>query len=329
MRFLRHISLAICLLLALYAHAQDGPEASALLSADPQKMLVGDQGRVFLSAQCDPTRSRIAWPQVPDSFGALEVVEKGKIDTVKKGAITVYTQRLLVSGWDSGEYFIPPFQFSVLPANGNPYTIRTEGQMLNVSTVPVDTTKPFKPIKGIIEVEASWLDYIWWIIGAGLLLAALIGYIIWRSTRKKPLPPPPPPPAEPIHEKALRLLAALEAEGIWQKGEIKEYYVRLTDVLRSYIEERFDMPAMERTTDELTLAANAHPVLCLHAQRLYTILSTADMAKFARAQPTPAEHVSTMQSAREMIMATIPAPVTPSAGSSASAASNNPSTKRP
>jgi hypothetical protein len=264
---------------------------------------------------------------VPDSFGALEVVEKGKIDTVKKGGITVYTQRLLVSGWDSGEYIIPPFQFAVTPVNGTPYTIQTEAQTLSVSTVPVDTTKPFKPIKGIIEVEASWLDYIWWIVGAGLLLAALIGYIIWRSTRKKPLPPPPPPPVEPIHEKALRLLAALEGENLWQRGEVKEYYVRLTDILRTYIEERFDMPAMERTTDELTAAAHAHPVLSLHVRQLYTILSTADMAKFARAQPTAAEHVSTLQAARDMIMATIPAPVAPASASPNAA--DKPSSQRP
>ncbi len=308
--FLRGCLLIGICLLALRAHAQTGgPEASASLGTDANKLLVGDQARVFLSAQCDPARSRIQWPQIPDSFGKLEVVEKGRIDTVRKGSLAIYTQRLLVSGWDSGEYLIPPFQLGVTPANGAAYTIQTEGQRFEISTVPVDTTKPFKPIKGIMQVEASWLDYVWWIVGAGLLLLALIGYIIYRKTRKKPVIAAPPPPAEPVHERALRLLTALEAEQLWQRGDVKDYYVRLTDILRVYIEERFSVPAMERTTDELTSAANSHIELAFHAQKLHGILATADMAKFARAQPSPTEHISTMQAAKEIVMATVEKPI--------------------
>ncbi len=307
MRALRYIATLTLLLVSVVAFAQ-APEASASLRADATKLIVGDQARVFLSAQCDPAKSRIDWPQIPDSFGKLEVVEKGKIDTVKKGILTIYTQRLLVSGWDSAEYTIPPFVFNVTPSSGNPYTIQTEGLTFSVSTVPVDTTKPFKPIKGIMQVELSWRDYIWWIVGAGLLLLAIIGYVIWKKTRKKPVVMAPPPPPEPLHEKALRLLAALEAEGLWQKGEVKEYYVRLTDILRNYIEERFNVPAMERTTDELTAAARTHKELAFQAQRLHGILATADMAKFARAQPTLTEHISTMQATKDLVVATIPLP---------------------
>jgi hypothetical protein len=307
MRTFRNIATLLLLLVSVSAFAQ-GPEASASLRTDAAKLLVGDQARVFLSAQCDPAKDRIEWPQIPDSFGKLEVVEKGKIDTVRKGVLAIYTQRLLVSGWDSARYVIPPFQLNVVPANGAPYTIQTEGLTFDVSTVPVDTTKPFKPIKGIMQVEVSWMDYIWWFVGAGILLLALIGYVIWRKTRRKPVPVAPPPPPEPIHEKALRLLAALETEGLWQKGEVKEYYVRLTDILRIYIEERFGIPAMERTTDELTAAAQTHKELAFQTERLHGILATADMAKFARAQPTPAAHISTLQAAKELIMATIPPP---------------------
>jgi hypothetical protein len=309
MRAFRYIATLCLLLIAAGSYAQGG-DAIASLRADATKMLVGDQARVFLSAQCDSTKARIQWPQVPDSFGKLEVVEKGKIDTVKKGILTIYTQRLLVSGWDSAEYAIPAFQFNVTPTNGAPYTIQTEGLSFSVSTVSVDTTKPFKPIKGIMEVETSWMDYIWWFVGAGLLLLALIAYIIWRNTRKRPVIVAPPPPPEPVHEKALRLLSELEAENLWQKGEVKEYYVRLTDILRNYVEDRFDVPALERTTDELTAAASHHKELAFQAQRLHIILATADMAKFARAQPTPTEHISTMQATRELIMATIPQPPT-------------------
>jgi hypothetical protein len=121
-----------------------------------------------------------------------------------------------------------------------------------------------------------------------------------------------------LHEKALRLLAALEAESLWQKGEVKEYYIRLTDILRNYIEARFGIPALERTTDELSAAAKKHPELCLQADRLHGILATADMAKFARAQPTPAEHAAAMQDTKDLIIASIPKPAPEAASGSAS-----------
>jgi hypothetical protein len=318
MNSVRHSLATLALLLcAAAALAQQAPEASASLRADATKLLVGDQARVFLSAQCDPSRSHIVWPVVPDSFGKLEVVKKDKIDTVKSGTLAVYTQRFYVSGWDSLDAGIPSFQIQVLPANGAPYLIQTDSLSFSVRTVTVDTTQAFKGIKGIREVSLNWRDYIGWIIGAGVLLLAAIGIIIWLKTRRKPAPSEPPPPPEPLHEKALRLLVALEAESLWQNGEVKEYYIRLTDVLRNYIEERFGIPALERTTDELTAAAKKHPELCLQADRLHRILATADMAKFARAQPTPAEHVAAMQDTKDLIIATIPKPAPDTASGSA------------
>ena len=84
--------------------------------------------------------------------------------------------------------------------------------------------------------------------------------------------------------------------------------MRLTDILRSYIEARYNIKAMERTTDELLATSKAHPELCVHAARIYSVLATADMAKFARAQPLPTEHVGALQTTRDFITASIPVP---------------------
>jgi hypothetical protein len=187
-----------------------------------------------------------------------------------------------------------------------------------VQTVPVDTTQPIKPIKDILPVEADkpitgikiidklLREHLALVIVGLLLVFAGIAYFIYMRRKKRPALPPPPP--EPLHVKTLRLLAELEKQGLWQKGEVKEYYVRLTDILRTYIEARYGLPAMERTTDELTAVTGRHKELAAHTRQLYTILSTADMAKFARAQPLPDEHVSAMQLTKDFVTATIPAP---------------------
>lgn len=289
------------------AGAQD---AQATLSGDPLRLSVGDQSRVFLSVQHDPKLSRIAWPAVPDSFGKLEVVEKGKIDTVTSGRFVQYQQRLMVTGFDSGEFVIPPFTVNVTPAGGAPYQLTTGQLSLLVQTLDVDTTKPIKPIKGIMTVPTSWLDYIWYIVGGILLLGVLLFFLLRRKPKPRPAAPPPPP--VPLHIRIFQELDALEQQGLWQRGEVKQYYVALTDILRHYIEARFAVPAMERTTDELTAAARGHAELCRHADTLYSILRTADMAKFARAQPMPDEHVAALRNTRDFVTATIPqAPQTP------------------
>ena len=316
-------SIAALLFCSAPAMAQ-GSDASASLTTNQDRLVVGGEARVILSVQHDPTLSRIAWPGVPDSFGKLEVLKKDKIDTIKQGRFVQYRQLLLVTGFDSGLFTIPPFQLAVMPKSGAPYMLQTGAINMLVQPVPVDTTKPFKPIKGIMVVEASWLDYLGWII-AGVIALLAIALIVYFLRQKKHKIPPPPPAPEPLHIRAMKLLDELESEGLWQKGQVKEYYVRLTDILRSYIEARYQVRAMERTTDELSAAAKGHPELCLHAAKLYNVLATADMAKFARAQPLPAEHVAAMQATREFIVASIPLPQpVPAANAQTLQPSNNP-----
>ena len=289
-------------------HAQD---ASASLTADANKIFVGDQARVFLSVTHNPATSKIQWPIIPDSLQGLEIEERDRIDTIKTGAMVVYRQRLNVTGFDSGIFTIPRFTVTVTPNNGAPYSITTDSLQLLVQTVPVDTTKAFKPIKGIIEVKSSWLDYIWLILGL-LLFAGLAVFVILYFIKNKKVAAPPANtgPVETLQEKALRMLAALEGESLWQKGAVKEYYVRLTDIVRGYVEARFGTPALELTTDELLSNARHSPAAMPVVPYLEKILYTADLAKFARAQPTPAEHADAMQAARDLVQATPPPPPT-------------------
>ncbi len=305
----RHTILFFVVLL-LYAARAAAQDPLATVNTSRSRMQVGEQATVTIAVSPGAPGTRIGWPVIPDSIGALEVVKRDKIDTLKEnGKVSGYRQSIYLTGWDSSTTTVPPFVVNVTPPDGAAHTVQTTPLIIAVSTVPVDTAKPIRPIKGIMEVEGAWLDYVWWLAGGLLLLiAAIILYA--RLRKRRPVPPAPPPaPPEPAHQKALRLLGLLESEGLWQKGEVKEYYVRLTDILRHYIEARFSVPALERTTDELVGAANAHTELVFHRDRLYQILSTADMAKFARAQPSPQEHVAAMQTAKEFVTATIPEPV--------------------
>lgn len=287
-------------------------DASVSAKIDAKQITVGDQAQLFIEARHNVLQSKLQWAVLPDTFNNLEIVEKGKIDTVKQGDLEIYKQRLLVTGFDSGSFKIPAFLFSVIPNQGHGYTLQTDSFELMVNTVPVDTTKGIKPIKGILNVKFSWLDYIWYIVGGAVLVLLAIGLTIYFIKRKKaPVPPPPAVPPVPLHEQYLKLLADVDHKQLWQHGRVKEYYIELTDVLREYVEKRFNTQALELTTDELLDIARRHRELSVHHDLLAGILHTADMAKFAKAQPLPAEHVAALDAARSFIETTKPVATEP------------------
>lgn len=283
-------------------------DASVQARTDATEVLVGDQVKLFIEAQHNSKQSRMQWAVLPDTFNSLEIVEKGKIDTVANGDIVTYKQRLLVTGWDSGSFVLPAFQFTVIPASGIPYALQTDSFILNVSTVPVDTTQPFKGIKEIIPVKSTWKDYLW-LIGLGVLFLVLVAVVVWyfRKNKKTAMPVVVPKgPQETLQQRTLRLLDELNKEQLWQGNRVKEYYSRLTDILRGYIEERYHTRAMELTTDELLSKAKMHPEMRYHYDQLANTLYTADLAKFAKAQPLPQEHTQAMDLTRQFVIATKP-----------------------
>lgn len=297
----------VLLLLLLAGYTSFAQDEKVGARIDAAQITVGDQARLFVEAQHNPATSKLQWAAIPDTFNGLEVVEKGKIDTIKNGNIVTYKQRVLITGFDSGMHVVPRFIFTVLPNSGTPQTLQTDSFPILVQPVAVDTTKPFKGIKDIVGVESSWKDYIGYIIG-GILLALLIAVVIvYLRKRKQPAPAPiPEGPKEAPNEKAIRLLDELEQQKLWENNNPKEYHTQLVDILRIYMEERFGVNVMELTSDEILHKVALHKEMTSHRMLLSNIFYIADLAKFAKAQPTPQEHMAAMDYAKQFIIATKP-----------------------
>jgi len=297
-------SFLLLLLLPLLVQAQTGTTVNAKLDAN--HIMVGDQLRMFIEAQHNSKEGVLQWAVIPDTFNKLEIVEKGKIDTIANGDVVTYKQRLLVTGFDSGVFVIPQLAFPVIPNSGTAYTVQTDSFPILVQTVAVDTTQPFKGIKGIMHVKSVWTDYIWYIVGAILFIGLAVFVFFYFIRNKKTEMPvaPPPVPVKSLQEQAMDMLTKLEQKQLWQNGKVKEYYSELTDIIRSYIEARFDVPTLELTTDEILQSMQNHRELNRHRELLASVLRTADLAKFAKAEPLPHEHTAAMDNAIQFIKAT-------------------------
>jgi HD superfamily phosphohydrolase YqeK len=98
----------------------------------------------------------------------------------------------------------------------------------------------------------------------------------------------------------------LEQQKLWENNNPKEYHTQLVDILRIYMEERFGVNVMELTSDEILHKVALHKEMTSHRMLLSNIFYIADLAKFAKAQPTPQEHMAAMDYAKQFIMATKP-----------------------
>lgn len=267
----------------------------------PRKILIGDQINLWLEYQQAGSKlPTIQWVKLPDSLNGMVWVEKGKTDTIQTKDSIILKQKLVLTSFDSGSYYIPSLPYSV---SGKSF--RTDSLLVQVQSLNVDTTKAFKPIKGVRDLPISWLDY-WkqFLLGIAILalFVFLIIYFIRKRRNKKAESPKVPP--EKAHERALRLLAELEKRQLWQSGEIKAYYDNLSQIIREYLENRFHMSALEKTTDELLRTTHKMADLKPFRKQLRMILQTADLAKFARANPLPEEHEACIKAVEEIVIKT-------------------------
>jgi hypothetical protein len=157
--------------------------------------------------------------------------------------------------------------------------------------------KDVKPPVGL--PDWGWLL---WLVPAVLVLAGAV-YFFWRyKNAPKASPAPPPVPALPPWEKAYKELEALRREGLAEKGLLKEFFTRVADIARIYMEDRFNIHAPHMTTEEFLyyLGITGH---LNDAQKtaLTDFLNSCDMVKFAKYAPSVNEAMKNFDLAKKLV----------------------------
>lgn len=270
----------------------DAQQIKATARLDSTNILIGDQIKLFLEID-HPKNVHVEFPQVPDTIESLvEVLGRSGIDTFPLDDETFQKQiqSYTITSFDSGSYRIAPKWFKI-DLNGRIDSVPTNGVTLNVFTMQIDTTKGPTDIKMPYDAPITLKEVTPYMLGVILIgaLLFLILYSIKRKKKGKPLFVLPTKPKEPAHIIALRELDRIKSEKIWQKDKTKQYYSEVTEVLRTYIEERFEIPAMEQTSDETIESFRMRKEQISEKQfmNLSRILSVADLVKFAKYKPLP------------------------------------------
>ena len=289
-------------------------EVNVSASLDSTRTYIG--GQVDLTLQVSkPNGLSVKFPQFKDTIvKSIEVVELGKIDTISSvnGRIEM-VQKIRITSFDSGLHYIPPIKFEVWSSVSKSIA-QTNELGLNVINPfeVVDPKKGFYDIKPVINTPLIFAEILPYLLWAWAIIAVIVilGYLYWKYRKnKKPLTSffiSETPPLEP-HIKALMELERIKEEKIWQQNQEKRYYSELTETLRNYIEERFLIPAMESTTDELINVMSKGKVAeKTTIESLKNILQQSDLVKFAKYIPLSEENDKNLSAAFEFVKTTEP-----------------------
>ncbi|MCD9584916.1 hypothetical protein [Tenacibaculum maritimum] len=271
---------------------------------DTTSIRIGEQFLYQISV--DKTK-HVILPKLENLKG-LEVISESKTDTIKNSLIKKY----ILTGFDSGAFYIPQQQVFV---KNQAYL--TDSLLINIATIPIDTTKIKKfPIKGIKGEPYEFIDfqqYLWWLIFAIICIGGILYYFIIK--KKKGAEEIVIEPSIPPYEEAIQKLHQLDQKLLWQNNKVKRYYSELTEIVRAYIERELKIPALESTTDELiNVLIDFNTTKSIETteetiQKLKKLLQEADLVKFAKSKPLAHEIEDDRKNAENIVNYLKPKPI--------------------
>ena len=213
--------------------------------------------------------------------------------------------RILVQAFAPGVVTFPPFKYAV-------GTDTAESGFLTLKVLPVelDSLETINPMESVVNPSRRWYDYIpewlWWaLLGIAVAAAAIALFMLYRKNgtlivrHTKPVDP---------YEAAMTELTRLRERKLAESGREKEDYTHLVDILRTYLERRFAINAMEMSSTQILDTLRRNPETRDNQPRIKQILEIADFVKFANVRPMPDDNIKTFNNVVQFVEATKPAP---------------------
>ena len=291
---------------ALVEESVVGP-VKAVVRVTPRAPVLGDPVRVTLQVEAE-AGVEVFMPAFGDQLGRFGIAEYAPTHAVGSDGGSVHVQRYTLEVPMSGRQRIPSFlvEFSDRRDDraAEVQELLTEEVVLEVASVlPADVVSPgLKPPRDALpelparERQVSWAQSGWLWGGMGFLVLGLVGAAVWWRRRRRVAQ------QRSAFEIAWEALLALEAEPLPRGEEVDAWYVRLSGIVRAFIEGRYGLRAPKLTTEEFLLLAGRSEVLKVqHRATLAALLERADRVKFTAYQPAAEESAEALASARRFL----------------------------
>lgn len=225
--------------------------------------------------------------------GTLFIVEDSIPETVD------FTQTSLkntyrVQAFDTGYIMLPPAMF--VSENDTNLSVNPVVFVISPEVEELIKNNSINDSEGAVNMDSGWYDFLpdfitdaiakywyWILIGFVIIAGGVCAYLIYSKRLKIPFLAKK---EELPYDAAIRQLRELKNQQLWEKGQDKEYYTRLTEILRSYIDGRFGISAMEMTSSQLLDTLEEDANLHTFVDELKPLLELSDFVKFAKNRPS-------------------------------------------
>jgi hypothetical protein len=258
------------------------------IRTDKSKMTIAETVLLEIEAAVEPGYT-VQMPKIDkvlENFGIVDWKNLGDRLDEKNNVVSRYQYRL--EPFISGTFAIPAFTLEFYDANGpekNKYELITEPINIEVTSL-LDKQREklvISDIEDVVEMPAK--SAFWWFWALGLTGIVIAGIVFWLYLRRNKQ-------AEfvrifkPAHEIAYERLRVLIRQDLVKAGKVREFYEQVSDILRHYIEHRFDLRAPQRTTEEFLMELAAANILpSADKEDLKKFLEHCDLVKFAKYSP--------------------------------------------
>lgn len=262
------------------------PPVEFRAQVDKAAATVGDLITLTLSLSSEP-QIAVRLPEAGSRIAGLRIVDDGEEGPKMVDNRTVQKKWYKFQPDSVGSYIIPALSVTYTDARGAQQELKSAQLFIEVKSVLKDknagATGEIRDIKPLQEIP--WSPGQPLIYGALMVLLLFAGGVFlfyFLGKKKNQLPAPP----DPAHIRAFEELEQLSREQLLERGIVREYYFRLSEIFRRYIERRFHIPAVERTTEEIMPdILNLQECGSALKAEMREILRYADLVKFARFCP--------------------------------------------
>lgn len=297
---------ALIVLIVFFAFNQISfaQDISAEASVDSVAYQIGDYIHYTIRISADKNLS-VAGPAVSDTLAGMELISQLPPQKEQNDNKQLITYSYTFSKYDSSDVTVSPVTV-YYKAQGDTIlqAVNTNAVFFTVRPLKVNIKGDIKDVKEPLKIPLDWKWIILWIL-IGLIIIAAVYYFYKRyQKRKAEFVPENVVIKIPAHVTALKSLRSLREKQLWQKGMIKEYHSEITDIIRRYFEERFNLPALEMTSgeamDELRKRSGTEIII----DDTYYFLSNADLVKFAKYEPLASVNEEMMKQAVDIVQKT-------------------------
>ena len=244
--------------------------------------------------------------------GSFEVKRKLSENKQSTGGRTTREWEVEVIAWDIGDLVMPGIAVTYT-SGGKAEQVLTNRIRLKVIGVLGDVVDDPKAMRGNAPpaelVARDWF-WLWVAAGAGALIGAVIGLLVYRNKRRRRVTNlvagvvARPRRIDMTSERALERLLAIEQSGIFDRDEDRKAgYLEMIEVIREYLGLRYHIATGELTTSELVRRLER---VAPEEERLLVEawLDACDLVRYGGLQTTAKDARKTLDDARALVVTT-------------------------